>query len=363
MARALRLAEQGNYSVTPNPSVGCVIVSATGKVVGEGFHYKSGTAHAEVHALEQAGLLAKSATAYVTLEPCSHYGRTPPCALALINAGIQKVVIAVLDSNPEVAGKGVKLLEDAGIVVKVGLMQQQAEQLNIGFFTRMRTGRPYIRLKLAASLDGKTALQNGKSQWITSDDARRDVQLERAKSCAILTGSGTALADNPRLNVRSNELPDSVAKAFLQREAQPLRVVIDGKNRLHDELILCSDGSLTRIYNCMGNNKLGSTSVSQVQLPLPENERHVDLSRMLDDLGAQGLNNIWVEAGAKLAGAMLEANLVDELILYLAPKFLGGGARELLSTLPKQDLQEAINTRVSSITQVGPDIKIICQMR
>lgn len=363
MARALRLAEQGQYSVTPNPSVGCVIVSDTGAVVGEGFHKKAGTAHAEIHALAQAGELASKSTAYVTLEPCSHYGRTGPCALALIKAGIKKVVIAGLDPNPEVAGGGVKLLVDAGVTVACGLMQESAERLNRGFYTRMRTGRPYVRLKLAASLDGKTALQNGQSQWITSVESRRDVQIERARSCAILTGSGTALADNPRLNVRPNELPTKVAEAFALRGSQPLRVIVDGRNQLHKDLALISDGADSRIYNKYLAPDLSNQRLSQVQLPKGADEQHIDLSLLLDDLGTQQINNLWVEAGAKLAGALLDANLVDELILYMAPKILGGEAAQLVSSSPLSDLQDAINTHISTIKQIGPDIKIICQLR
>lgn len=363
MAKAIRLAEKGQYSVTPNPCVGCVIVSDSGHVVGEGFHKKAGTEHAEVHALSQAGKLAKNATAYVTLEPCSHYGRTGPCALALIKAGVKKVLIAGLDCNPLVSGSGVKLLQDAGVVVQHGLMQQAAEKINIGFFTRMQTGRPYVKLKLAASLDGKTALVNGMSQWITSEYSRRDVQLERAKSCAILTGSGTALADDPRLNVRLDELPESVAASFIQRQAQPLRVVIDGNNQLHMAMRLLDDGFATRIYNRRLDANLSAANVSQIQLPLIENERHIDLSRMLDDLGLQQINCLWVEAGAKLAGAMLDANLVDEMILYMAPKILGGGAIQLLATQPKHHLQEAIDSHITSVTQIGPDLKITCQLR
>jgi diaminohydroxyphosphoribosylaminopyrimidine deaminase/5-amino-6-(5-phosphoribosylamino)uracil reductase len=363
MARALRLAEKGQLSVTPNPSVGCVLVSKAGEVVGEGYHVKAGTAHAEVHALTQAGEKAKNATAYVTLEPCSHFGRTGPCALALIEAGVSRVVIACVDVNPQVAGNGVKLLEDAGIEVCKGLMQKAAENVNLGYFTRMRTAKPYVILKLAASLDGKTALGNGESQWITSPDARRDVQLERAKSCAILTGSGTALSDDPRLNVRSDELRNRAAAAFNLRGAQPLRVVIDGRNQLRNDLIMLTDGKPTRVYNLRQRADLCSNAVVQVQLPSAENERHVDLSRMLDDLAGQQINRLWVEAGAKLAGALLDANLVDELVLYMAPKILGGGAMELLTTAPKNHLQEAINAHISSIEQIGPDIKIKSLLR
>lgn len=358
MARAIRLAQRGQYSVTPNPAVGCVIVSDGNQVVGEGFHIKAGTPHAEVHALAQAGVKAKGATAYVSLEPCSHYGRTPPCAKALIDAGVRRVVIAGQDANPTVAGNGIAMLKEAGIQVDCGLMQASAESLNTGFFTRMRTQKPYVIVKLAASLDGKTALHNGKSQWITSAEARRDVQIERAKSCAILSGSGTVLADNPRLNIRSDELPSAIAQQFKARQAQALRVIVDGKNQLHSSLNLITDGQPSLIYNTLLNQELCGDNVTQIQLDTAKNGRHIDLARMLDDLGRKQINRVWVEAGAKLAGALLDANLVDELVLYMAPKLLGTNAMDLVVTRTKDNLHEAIEAKVSSVKQIGPDIKI-----
>jgi diaminohydroxyphosphoribosylaminopyrimidine deaminase/5-amino-6-(5-phosphoribosylamino)uracil reductase len=361
MAKALSLAEQGRFSTTPNPCVGCVIVSQSGELVGQGYHIIAGTAHAEVHALDQAGKRAKGATAYVTLEPCSHFGRTPPCAAALVDAGIKRVVIAALDTNPLVSGKGMQTLKDAGIDVSHGLMASSANELNRGFNTRMSTGRPFVILKMAASLDGKTALQNGLSQWISSPQARKDVQLERAKACAILSGSGTVLADDPQLNVRSAELPEHVASAFLQRQRQPLRVIIDGKNQLHNELRVIKDGQDTLVYNLQPNQKLHGEKVTQVsQTPL-SSDTHVDLAAMLDELGKRQINQVWVEAGSKLAGALIENQLVDECVLYLAPKFLGSGAKELLSTQVHEHLGQAITGHISSLTQIGDDIKIVCR--
>ncbi|MHB8167892.1 MAG: bifunctional diaminohydroxyphosphoribosylaminopyrimidine deaminase/5-amino-6-(5-phosphoribosylamino)uracil reductase RibD, partial [Sulfuricella sp.] len=215
MAQALRLAEKGLYTTTPNPRVGCVIVR-DGKVVGSGWHQRAGEPHAEIHALTQAGELARGATVYVTLEPCSHHGRTPPCAEALIQAGVGRVVVAMVDPNPQVAGEGLTQLQQAGIRTDIGLLEEEAHQLNLGFVSRMTCGRPWLRLKIAASLDGKTALNNGVSQWITGADARRDAHRLRARSCAVLTGIGTVLADDPMLNVREVETP-----------RQPLRVVVD----------------------------------------------------------------------------------------------------------------------------------------
>lgn len=362
MAKALSLAEQGRFSTTPNPCVGCVIVTQNGELVGQGFHIMAGTAHAEVHALNQAGKLAKGATAYVTLEPCSHFGRTPPCASALVEAGIKRVVIAALDTNPLVAGKGLQTLQNAGIEVSHGLMASTADELNRGFNTRMSTGRPLVILKMAASLDGKTALQNGVSQWISSPQARKDVQLERAKACAILSGSGTVLADDPRLNVRSAELPEHVASAFLQGQRQPLRVIIDGKNQLHNELRIIKDGQDTLVYNLQTNQKLCGAKVTQVSQELSSAHTHVDLAAMLDDLGKRQINQVWVEAGSRLAGALIENQLVDECVLYLAPSFLGGGAKELLSTKVNEHLNQGVTGHISSLTQIGSDIKIVCRL-
>jgi len=362
MAHAIRIAKYGCYSVTPNPSVGCVLVSESGEVIAEGFHKKSGGPHAEIHALSQVNKQAPNTTAYVTLEPCSHHGRTGPCAQALIDAGVQQVIIAGSDPNPKVAGNGIKMLEAAGITVRSGLMKDEAEKLNIGFFTRMRSHRPFVRLKLACSLDGKTALHNGVSQWITSEQARRDVQRERAQSCAILSGSGTVLADNPRLNVRPDELSDKAREGFLWRKAQPLRVIVDGKNQLHDALNLIQDCHATRIYNTQFNESLAFEHVSQVQLASSNNERHIDLQRMLVDLAKQDINTVWVEGGAKLAGALLDANLVDELVLYMAPKILGGGAMELVKTERKHSLQEAVQMHISELEQIGPDLKLVCPL-
>ncbi|MFC4701829.1 bifunctional diaminohydroxyphosphoribosylaminopyrimidine deaminase/5-amino-6-(5-phosphoribosylamino)uracil reductase RibD [Glaciecola siphonariae] len=363
MALALSLAKRGELSVSPNPSVGCVLVSDQGKLVGQGFHVRAGEPHAEVIALAQAGSHAKGATAYVTLEPCAHHGRTGPCAQALVNAGVVKVIAATLDPNPLVAGKGMAMLEQASIHTSSGLMEKHAQAINAAFFTRMLTKRPYVILKLAASLDGKTALANGESQWITSPQARRDVQLERARSCAILSGSGTVLSDNPRLNVRADELSPSNAEAFAKRGKQPLRVIVDGQNQLNHHLHLLQDGQATRVYNHRFDSSIANDFVTQVQLDRKQNGRHVDLARMLDDLGHEQINRVWVEAGAKLAGALLDADLVDELVLYMAPKLLGGNAMELVSTQTKTHLNQALNAPISELKQIGPDIKLRCQLK
>jgi diaminohydroxyphosphoribosylaminopyrimidine deaminase/5-amino-6-(5-phosphoribosylamino)uracil reductase len=356
MAIAIRLAKKGQFTTTPNPNVGCVLCDADGNIVGQGWHKKSGTPHAEVHALREAGKRAKGATAYVTLEPCSHTGRTPPCADALIKAGVSRVVAAMEDPNPLVSGSGLAKLAAAGINVSHGLMQQQAEQLNRGFIKRMRTGVPWVTVKLASSLDGKTALANGQSQWITGPLARRDVQLHRAKSCAILSGSGTVLADNPSLNVRYDELTlgDTV---YLQSDLrQPTRVILDGRNQLHGEIKLCSLPGDILLINSRPSEQTFPPHVKQWQAPYSQNQ--LDLNKVFEHLGALQFNTIWVEAGAKLAGALLKNKLIDELILYQAPKLLGDKGQNMFAMDELTNMQQAYNLLWQDVRQVGNDLKI-----
>ena len=367
MARALTLARKGKYSSTPNPHVGCVIVDQTSQIVGEGFTQPAGEDHAEVNALQQAGAKSVGATLYVTLEPCAHYGKTPPCALALIKANVKKVVIACTDPNPSVNGKGIKMLLDAGIEVSTGLMQNTALALNEAFFTRIKYDRPFITVKLAASIDGKTALQNGESQWITSLQARADVQRHRASVCAILTGADTVIADNPQLNVRPNELSESIAQQFAWRGKQPLRVVIDSQNRLSREKSqIFNDGHASLVYNLKNNVNLGIKKddlVSQQQVAsIKSGDReYADLQLVLTDLASKGINHLWVEAGEKLSGALFDLGLVNRLILYQAPKLLGSSGRGLTQITAKSSLSEALTGDVINVSRIGPDIKTIIQ--
>lgn len=351
MSRALSLAEQGKYSTTPNPRVGCVIVNAEGEVVGEGFHQKAGQAHAEINALNVAKAQSKGACAYVTLEPCAHTNRTGPCSEALIQAGIRRVVIACVDPNPKVAGKGIQQLQNAGVEVQVGLLQQQATALNKHFFYRMQHKMPFVTLKLAASMDGKTALANGESKWITSEQARRDVQIHRAECCAILTGADTILADNPQLNVR--DLPADIADMFAIREKQPARFIVDGKNRLHQDLTIFNDGQHALVYNVRQNAALSTSQQHQID-KLGE---FVDLTEVLKDVVSREVNHLWVEAGATLAGALLQSQLVNELILYQAPQILGSSARGLVNIDSPNILANALTGVATETTLVGCDIK------
>lgn len=352
MARALRLAERGLYTTSPNPRVGCVVVRE-GRLVGEGFHERAGEAHAEVRALQAAGEGARGATVYVTLEPCAHHGRTPPCADGLIGAGVRRVVVAMEDPNPLVAGRGIARLRQAGITVEVGLLAQQAQALNPGFVSRMVRGRPWVRMKCAASLDGRTALANGASKWITGEAARHDVQHWRARSCAILTGIGTVLADDPRMDVRD------IATA-----RQPVRVVLDSRLRIPPGARILQGGHavvVTSVEDDRVSTPLRRAGVRVVTMAAAPGG--VDLFRLMEWLAQQGVNELMVEAGATLDGALLAAGLVDELVLYLAPSLLGNPARGLFALPEFARLEQRIDLQVTDLRMVGRDLRVIAQVQ
>lgn len=354
MAHALRLAERGLFTTMPNPRVGCVIVK-NGKVVGEGAHLKAGEPHAEVYALRQAGEHARGATAYVTLEPCSHFGRTPPCADALINAGISRVVVAMQDPNPQVAGQGIARLQAQHIQVSVGVLQAQAQALNQGFIRRMSAQMPYVRSKIAASLDGKTALQNGQSQWITSPAARQDVQRWRAQSCAILTGVGTVLADNPQMLVRELDIG-----------RQPLRVVVDSHLRTPVNANILQGGNVLIACAVVSDARLRELQQAGAEiLLLPDatatESPRVCLNTLLQTLAQRQINEVLVEAGSQLNGALLDAGLVDALILYYAPKLMGHTAQGMFAMPPLTAMSATIALNISDMRMVGNDIRLIAQ--
>lgn len=343
MARALRLAERGLNTTTPNPRVGCVMVK-DGRIVGEGWHEKAGEPHAEAYALQRAGTAARGATAYVTLEPCAHFGRTPPCADALIAAGVARVVAAMEDPNPQVAGEGMAKLRAAGVDTAVGLMAAEAQELNIGFVSRMTRGRPWLRVKVAASLDGKTALNNGKSQWITGAEARRDAHAWRARSCAILTGSGTVRDDDPSLTVR--DVPCT---------RQPLRVVIDSRLDISSSAKVLAGGAL--IFTRAGDpGKAESLRQQGAEvIALPGGAAKVDLAGVLAELGRRGINEVLAESGARLNGALLAAGLVDELLIYQAPILIGDKARGMFDLPELADLAGARRLKILERRLVGTD--------
>ena len=344
MARALQLAAQGLYTTTPNPRVGCVIVKDD-CIVGEGWHEHAGTPHAEIHALKAAGGAARGATVYVTLEPCSHHGRTPPCAESLIRAGVARVVAAMNDPNPLVAGGGIDMLTLAGIQAEVGLMENEARALNPGFISRMTRQRPWVRLKTASTLDGKTALSNGQSQWITGEAARADVQKLRARACAILTGSGTVLDDNPRMNVRDFDIG-----------RQPLRVIVDSTLRTPADAAI-----LPALIACHHADPVARAALEQAGaevIELPGTGDRVDLVALLTLLSQRGINELHVEAGAALNGALLAAGLVDEWVAYMAPMAVGNDARGLFDQPPLASLADATRFRLSDVRQIGDDLRL-----
>jgi diaminohydroxyphosphoribosylaminopyrimidine deaminase/5-amino-6-(5-phosphoribosylamino)uracil reductase len=358
MQRAIALAKQGHFTTSPNPRVGCVLV-LDGEIVGEGFHKKAGQGHAEVHALKQAGNKAKGATAYVTLEPCSHYGLTPPCAEALIKAEVAHVVAAMVDPNPKVSGRGLELLNAAGITTQFGLLEQDARDLNPGFIHLMTTKQPYVRVKLAASLDGKTAMASGESQWITSSEARTDVQRLRAQSCAIVCGADSVIFDDAKMTVRWHdlgELKNSYAEADVR---QPVRIIIDGKNRLTPDLaIFQSESKILLIRHTIENDLTWPHFVEQVPMVKAKNSDHIDLRALLAYLAKQGLNDILIESGAQLAGAFISENLVDELVLYQAPKLMGADGKSLVNMPNVKQLSAAKNLDVTDIRMIGKDIRL-----
>lgn len=357
MSRAVALAKRGRYTTAPNPNVGCVLVQGT-DIVGEGYHQRAGEGHAEVNALRMAGDKAKGCTAYVTLEPCSHYGRTPPCADGLIAAGVAKVVIAMTDPNPQVSGRGIDKLKAAGIEVVSGLLESQARELNPGFIKRMESGLPYVRVKLGASLDGRTALANGQSKWITSPQARRDVQQWRAASHAILSGSGTVLADDPSLNVRWGELGELQQELAESQLRQPVRVIIDSGNRIVPELKLFSLEGPVILVRREADDRLWPTHVQQLIVP---GTGQFSLEQVLKALAGEGINDLWVEAGAGLTGALLSDNLVDELVVYQAPKLMGDQGKGLFHLPGIEQMTDVINLSFDDVRLVGPDLRIVAR--
>ncbi len=359
MARAIELAHQGRFTTAPNPNVGSVMVR-DGEIVGEGYHRQAGGPHAEVFALRQAEHLALGATCYVTLEPCSHYGRTGPCALALVNAGVKKVIVAMLDPNPLVAGRGIQILQDAGIEVQVGLLEQQARALNPGFLSRMERQKPYIRLKLATSLDGRIALSNGKSQWISSAESRSDVQLMRAQAHAILSTATTVLADNARLTVRSEGLAISPFEDGSVR--QPIRVILDRSLKLTGrELLFSQNGPIVLVHDMQFKPAFEHPQVRFIALNTEG--AGLNLNELMRVLAAEHINDLWVEAGAVLAGSLWQAGLVDELIVYQAPVLLGDKAKAMVQLPDYSELGEAQHFVWTSVETLGPDLKLTARLK
>jgi diaminohydroxyphosphoribosylaminopyrimidine deaminase / 5-amino-6-(5-phosphoribosylamino)uracil reductase len=347
MKRALELAARGLFTTTPNPRVGCVLVR-DGTIVGEGFHALAGGPHAEVEALRAAGAQARGATAYVTLEPCSHFGRTPPCADALIGAGVARVVAAMVDPNPEVAGHGLQRLRAAGIPVTVGLLEDQAAELNRGFISRMTRGRPWVRLKVAASLDGRTALANRVSQWITGEAARADGHRWRAQSCAVLTGIGTVREDDPQMTVRAIDTP-----------RQPLPIVVDSKLELAPSMRLLAGGQA--LVFCATDRPQARAALEARGariVVLPNAQGKVDLPAMLLELGRRAINEVLVETGTRLNGSLLREGCVDELIAYIAPSVIGERGIGMFDLPELTELAGRGVLRFTEVVQIGEDVRL-----
>lgn len=353
MTQALRLAERGLFTAHPNPMVGCVLVK-NGDVVGEGWHKVAGEAHAEINALQAAGTAAKGATAYVTLEPCSHHGKTPPCVDALIAAGVAEVIVGIQDPNPEVNGRGIEALVKAGITVRVGILEEQVERQLSGFLTRVRTGRPFVRLKIACSIDGCIAMASGQSEWISGPESRADVQRLRARSGAILSGIGTVLADDPSFTVRDPGI-DTCGR-------QPLRVVLDKDLRmpLSAEMLALPGGTLLYCTNDSNRDALIEAGADIVKVGAVD--RLVNAAAVLDDLGRREINDVLVEAGPALAGNLISNDLVDELVIYQAPHIMGSETMGMFRTPTWTELSDRRSLDIIDTRQVGPDTRITARI-
>ncbi len=351
MARTLELAGRGLYSTAPNPRVGCVVV-ADGMVIGMGWHEKAGMPHAEALALKAAGARARGATLYVNLEPCSHHGRTPPCVDAIIAAGVKRVVAAIGDPNPKVAGTGFSKLRAAGIEVEHGLKEDEARELNVGFFARMTRGRPWMRMKIAASLDGRTALANGRSRWITGEAARADGHRWRARACAVLTGFGTARDDDPQLDVRGVDTP-----------RQPLKIVVDSKFETSPSARLLKDGR-TLVAGAVNDKKrIAALEAAGAEVVIIPNERgKVELYKLMEELARRELNEIHVEAGTRLNGSLLQAGVVDELLVYLAPRIIGDSGRGMFHLPELTELSQTTALEIRGVERIGADLRILARL-
>ncbi|ADV33633.1 riboflavin biosynthesis protein RibD [Candidatus Blochmanniella vafra str. BVAF] len=366
LSRAFQLARKGRFTTMPNPNVGCVIVKDN-HVIGEGYHMRAGENHAEINALSVAGNFAKGATAYVTLEPCSHYGRTPPCTTALIKSGIKRVVVSMLDPHPDLTGRGIQLLKQSGILVSHSIMLSEAESINKGFIKRIRTGMPWIKLKLASSLDGRVAMSSGESKWITSVQSRQDVQCFRAESDVILSTASTVLMDNPRLNVRWSCFSKEMKNIYINGNQirHPLRVIIDSTNRiLPTHRFIQNEGGVI-LVRIKKDNLNWPKSVEQLLVSPIVNKsglNQINLKKLMQYLACYlKINSVWVESGPTLSGALLDIGLVDEVILYQAIKFLGSNAKPLCLLPNLNKLSDIKTFKLIDITSIGPDIRLILQ--
>ncbi|WP_343153448.1 bifunctional diaminohydroxyphosphoribosylaminopyrimidine deaminase/5-amino-6-(5-phosphoribosylamino)uracil reductase RibD [Buchnera aphidicola (Mindarus keteleerifoliae)] len=356
MKKAIEIAKLGKFTTYPNPNVGCIIVKNS-KIVGKGWHKKYGKHHAEIYAINMAKEHARGSTAYVTLEPCCHYGNTPPCCKAIFLAGISKVVIATKDPNPKVNGSGILWLKKNGISVKEGVLENEAKCINKGFFKRMQQGIPWIRLKLAMSIDGRSSLQNGKSKWITCKKSRIDVQYFRAKSDAILSTSNTILKDNPSLNVRYNELNYKKLKSYnIDKKRQPVRIIIDSKNKLTPFNKFINTKGKIFLIRVKYDNFIWPKHVRQLLIPF--SKKRINLNHLFLTLGKLKINNVWIESGPTLSGSLLKMKLFDELIIYIAPKLFGHYSKPLCFLEKYSEISKTPKFFFSNIQKIDSDIRI-----
>ena len=357
MARALQLAERGRYSTQPNPRVGCVIVK-NGETIGSGFHQRAGEPHAEILALNQAGDDAKGADIFVTLEPCSHHGKTPPCADALIDAGAKRVVIAMLDPNPKVAGEGIDKLKAAGIETKMGVCEAPAKQLNRGYIKRMLTGIPFVSVKLATSLDGRIAMQSGESAWITSAGARKEVHRMRLENCAVISGINTVIADDPQFTVRLDS--GDIDSTYHLSQRQPVRIVLDRRGRLSEQAAICKQAGETWQIIGQQSGVKENKAVDKI-IALEQQNEQIDLRTLLNYLGQQEMNNVMVEAGGTLAASFIKAGLVDELVVFQSPDIMGASAQAMINLPEIQKMNEKVQFEYQDLRKIGRDLKLVLQ--
>ncbi|WP_343182432.1 bifunctional diaminohydroxyphosphoribosylaminopyrimidine deaminase/5-amino-6-(5-phosphoribosylamino)uracil reductase RibD [Buchnera aphidicola] len=354
MKKTIKIAKNGIYTTHPNPNVGCIIV-LNGKIVGTGWHKKKGGPHAEVYAIKMAGKLAKNSTAYISLEPCIHHGETPPCCHLIVKSGIKRVVIAAIDPNPKVFGKGIKYLKKSGIDVSIGILAQESEKINYGFFKRMVSGIPWIQVKIAISLDGKIAMNNGESKWITGEQARHDVHKFRAKNSAILSTSNTILQDNPKLTVRYT---DKIKNRNLYHiKFSPIKIILDSKNRIQPiHNIIHKTTDPVWLIRLNKDHNIWPKHVKQIIIQKYNNS--IDLKKLLIFLGKKKINTLWVECGANLFSNMLNLGLIDELIIYIAPKMLGHTAKSLFLDYKNIKLKKTPTLKIKKTIKIGSDIRI-----
>ncbi|XBC38604.1 MAG: bifunctional diaminohydroxyphosphoribosylaminopyrimidine deaminase/5-amino-6-(5-phosphoribosylamino)uracil reductase RibD [Buchnera aphidicola (Melaphis rhois)] len=358
MKKAIKIAKKGILTTSPNPNVGCIIVK-NNTIIGTGWHKKSGNYHAEIYALKKAGKHARGATAYITLEPCSHFGKTPPCCIQLIKSGISRVVISIIDPNPKVSGNGIRWLKKEGIIVIVGILSNESKNINQGFFQRMKTGIPWVKLKLASSIDGRTALKNGLSKWITSYKSRQDVQMYRIQSDAIISSSSSIITDDALLTVRYKQIKkfNNLHINNKSKIKQPLRVIIDSKNRVQPSHKCIQEPGKILLIRLKHDNNTWPKHVEQVILNNKTSK--INLIELLKLLGTRQINTVWVESGASLSGAFLKLNIINELIIYIAPKVLGHCAKPLFVLENYKALSVVPKFSFKKIVKIGQDIKLI----